>query len=261
MNKKLYYGIVAVLVIGVVVIFSMIGVKMYTSKKAPKTPQLVKATPTSLSQTTDKMELYNETKDSWITIHEGSTYNIDFMTNEGLGVVEKAMRTHLKGKPLSKVTYTKLRLKHIRGKGKKSIKRNGKKPKTVSYGGKTYPVTSRVKFIKDGQTIPCVTISKAMEQGVSLPPIFTTTGKKFGKMKEMRKKSVIATPFYKHERKKDKMIITFTFPEPFTVTNPEEDTAKLEIKFDFKDTLHIDMENKICWPIGGTPKCYATLEE
>jgi len=251
-NKKLYYGIIAVLVIGVVVIFSMIGVKMYTSKKAPKAPQLVKATPTSLSQMTDKMELYNETKNSWVTIYEGPTYRIDFITNEGLGVIEKAMRTYLKGKPLPKGTYTKLRLTKLRKRGKS---------KTVSYGGKTYPVTSRVTFIKDGQTIPCVNISKAIEQGISLPPIFTTTRKKFGKMKEMRKKSVIAAPFFKHERKKDRVIVTFTFREPFTITNPEQDTAKLKIKFDFKNVLLIDMKNKICWPIGGTPKCYATLEE
>ena len=256
MNKKLYYGIITVLVIGILVIFSMIGL---ASEEASKTPPLIikapliKASPTGLEAGITKMELYNETKDSWITIHKGSTYKVDFVKNEG--AIEKGMRRYLKGKPLPKGTYTKIRTA-VTGRGEKDTK-------AVSRFGKTYHTAPWIKFVKDDQNIPCVAAGIAIKLGEYPPPIYNddtpAARERFEMMKKkLYKKTVFDTPFYKREMKKDSASVTFTFREPFIITNPEQDTPKLKIKFDFKDMLLVDMKNKICWPVSAT-KCYATV--
>ena len=264
---KLFNQIVPLLLTGMAAI---IGCKTPTFKettnasteihtaKALKAPQLIKATPTAIEEDVTKVELYNETKNSWITIHEGYTCKVDLIKNEGLGTVEKVMRKYLGNKPLPKGTYTKMRATI-------DIKRM-EELKTVSYMGETYYITPWIKFVKDGQNIPCVAPGIAMRLGDYPPPIFNNdtpaTRKMLERMKQMRKKGVMNTPFYNKERKKDGFIVTFTFPEPFTITNPEQDTPRLKIKFDFKDILRIDMKNKICWPVAaGTAKCHAILEE
>ena len=258
MNKKLYYGIVAVLVIGIVVIFSMIGL---ASEEASKTPlliikaPLIKAAPTGLEAGITEMELYNETKNSWITIHEGYTCKVDLIKNKG--AIEKAMRTYLKGKPLPKGTYTKIRA-IVTGRGVKDTKK-------ISRFGRTYHTAPWIKFVKDDQIIPCVAAGIAIKLGEYPPPIYNddtpAARERFERMKRrMYKKNITETPFFKREMKKDSAIVTFTFREPFTITNPEQDTAKLKIKFDFKNMLLVDMKNKICWPVGPS-KVYATLEE
>ena len=235
-----------------------LSTEIHASKKALKVPQLIKATPTSFEPEIAKMEFYNETKDSWITIHEGYACKVDLMKNERLGVVEKVMRKYLGDKPLPKGVYTKMRA---------TIDRKRKEElKTVSYDGKAYHIAPWIKFVKDGQIIPCIAPGIAMRLGNYPPPIFNNdtpaAGKMLGRMKKMRKKGVMDTPFYNKERKKDGFIVTFTFPKPFTITNPEQDTPKLKIRFDMKDILRIDMENKICWPMAtGTAKCHATLKE
>ena len=263
---KLFNQIVPLLLTGMAAI---IGCKTPTFKettnasteihtaKALKAPQLIKATPTAIEEDVTKVELYNETKNSWITIHEGYTCKVDLIKNEGLGTVEKVMRKYLGNKPLPKGTYTKIRATIDR--------KRMEELKTVSYMGETYYIAPWIKFVKDGQNIPCVAPGIAMRLGNYPPPIYNKdipgAKEKFETMKKkLYKNGVFETPFFKMVRPKGSEIVTFTFPEPFTITNPEQDTAKLKIKFDFKNILCIDMKNKICWTVDA-PKCYAIVEK
>ena len=251
MNKKLFYGIVAVLVIGIVVIFSMLGVKMYTSKKAVKAPALkpeearpptakiIPATPDNFIITAKKIELYNDTLNSWITIHDGYDYSGDLAKNGGTGVVEKAMKKYLGNKPLPNGTYTKVRSTNTR---------MNKIRATLSYGGKTYYTTTSTKPFKSGRAIVLSTTGPA-QIGTFIPPFFEPTQRE-GFKKGFDKQPAIEP---------DTAVVIFTLSPPFTITKPE-DTSKLKFKFDFTNILLFDIENKICWPVSG-PRLSITIED
>jgi len=230
-NKKLFYGIIAVLVIGIVIIFSMIGVKMYSSKKisevSPGEPtKIITATPENLIITTAKIELYNSTTDSWITIHDGYDYSGDLAKNGGTGVVEKAMKKYLGNKPLPNGTYTKVRSKNVRGSKIKA---------SASYGGVTYyTTTSNKPFMNGGQAIVLSTTGPA-QLGNYMPPYFKP-GKSHGGKFEFKTNRDYAT-------------VVFNI-KPFTITKPE-DTSKLKFKFDWSGHLSFDIARKICWPEHG----------